>query len=279
MLTRKGGNFEYTNEGPEESRQLQAEGYAVLRDVFATEQLDELVRDVERVYRQYPPDRRGRGTEAERAPYRYEMFNRSAEAQAAIAHPRILSVIEPLLGEDCHVVANTCWRNPPGTGTPMGGPWHIDAGPHVPRPAGVAWDERIPYPIFAIGAHIFLKPCDLSSGPTGVIPKSHLSGAAPPGDRPFDGQLTCNGKGVVPLPAHAGDVALFASDVWHRRLPTLENDRGRFFLQCHYGRRDIAQRVRPTHEVNFVSREALERCRTPRERTLLGLHPELYYDG
>jgi alpha-D-xyloside xylohydrolase len=30
---------------------------------------------------------------------------------------------------------------------------------------------------------------------------------------------------------------------WHRRLPPLPGDAGRFFLQAHYGRRDIAQRI------------------------------------
>jgi hypothetical protein len=88
-----------------------------------------------------------------------------------------------------------------------------------------------------------------------------------------------NGVGVVPLVARAGDVAMFVSDVWHRRLPTLEGDSGRFFLQVHYGRRDLAQRVRSTAEVNHVSAEALARIRSDRERTLLGLHPNFFYDG
>ena len=45
--------------------------------------------------------------------FRYEMLNRCAAAQRTVGHPAILAVIEPLLGEDCHVIANTCWRNPP----------------------------------------------------------------------------------------------------------------------------------------------------------------------
>jgi hypothetical protein len=77
----------------------------------------------------------------------------------------------------------------------------------------------------------------------------------------------------------AGDVALFVSDLWHRRLPAKTDGPGRYFLQCHYGRRDIAQRLRPTAEVNQLSHEAISRALTERERTLIGLHPALFYDG
>ena len=101
------------------------------------------------------------------------MLNRSGRSQAAIGHPDILAAIEPLLGEDCHVIANTAWRNPPEFG---GGPWHCDAGPHVPRPAEVPWDERIPYPVFAIGVHLYLWDCPVECGPTAVVPGSHRSG-------------------------------------------------------------------------------------------------------
>jgi hypothetical protein len=91
--------------------------------------------------------------------------------------------------------------------------------------------------------------------------------------------LEWNGHGALPIVAKAGDVALFVSDVWHRRLPPGPGDPGRMFVQCHYGRRDIAQRLRPTSEVNHLSGEALTRARTPREQTLVGYHPLSFYDG
>ena len=81
------------------------------------------------------------------------------------------------------------------------------------------------------------------------------------------------------MTARAGDVALFVSDVWHRRMPCTEEDEGRFFLQAHYGRRDIAQRIRPTAQVNHVSDAALARITSDRERKLLGLHDNFFYDG
>jgi hypothetical protein len=212
--------------------------------------------------------------------FRYEIFNRSPLAQKAIAHADILASIDPLLGEDCHVIANTCWRNPPRDRNEHGGGfWHIDAGPHIPREPDIPWDERIPYPVFAIGAHIFLVDCPIESGPTGVIPGSHKSGMTPPKERVDDVTLTWNGVGVTPLTAQAGDVCLFVSDVWHRRLPSAEGDPGRYFLQAHYGRRDIAQRVRPTDVVNHLNEAAAARISSDREARLLGLHPRLFYDG
>jgi hypothetical protein len=268
-------------EAPTGSVQLQEEGYTLLECVFSPSELADLIDEIDAVYRDFPRDARAEGRPAEEDDdFRYEMFNRSPLAQRAIGHPEILATIEPLLGEDCHVIANTCWRNPPRDRNQHGGGfWHIDAGPHIPRDPSIPWDDRIPYPIFAIGAHIYLKDCPLESGPTGVIPGSHKSGMPPPPERYDDVTLTCNGIGAKPLVAAAGDVCLFVSDVWHRRMPTLPGDKGRYFLQAHYGRRDIAQRVRTTAAVNHVSEAAARRAGTDRERTLLGLHGPWFYDG
>ena len=283
MLERRGGYLQpRTRPAPAASRQLESEGYAVLQGVLTTDEITALRADLERVYRDYPADPRNPRLSAEdREDFRYEMFNRSSAARESIAHPRILEVIEPLLGEDCHVIANTCWRNPPRSRNQHGGgAWHIDAGPHVPRPEGIPWDDRIPYPVFAIGAHIYVQDCGLESGPTGVLPGSHRSGRFPPPDRLLDVTLAWEGRGVLPLVAHAGDVALFVSDVWHRRLPAGEGDQGRFFLQCHYGRRDIAQRVLTTSQASHVrSRTSDGTPLAERQATLLGLHRPFFYDG
>jgi hypothetical protein len=84
---------------------------------------------------------------------------------------------------------------------------------------------------------------------------------------------------VVPLIAEAGDAGLFVSDVWRRRMPTLDGDHGRFFLQVHFGRRDIAQRLPPTAERNQLTAEAIARAGSERERRVIGLHPAFFYDG
>lgn len=278
MLRRVGGYlFPRQDEVPEASRLLEQEGYAVLRGVLSPRQLEPVRNEIAGVYANSPRDGRAAVQDED---FRYEMFNKSPCAQKLAGRLEILEVIEPLLGEDCHIIANTCWRNPAGAEHRHGGGgWHIDAGPHIPRLPGTPWPAEIPYPVFAIGVHIFLEDCPIECGPTAVIPGSHTSGQPPPFDRRMDETLTCQGRGAVALTAAAGDIALFASDVWHRRLPARQGDNGRFFLQVHYARRDIAQRIKRTATVNHVDLAAVERIRSKRERRLLGLHPPGFYDG
>ncbi len=207
------------------------------------------------------------GTDRERDArneFRYGMLNRSPLAQKAIASRALLDAIEPLLGDDCHVIANTAWRNTPGH---QGGRWHVDAGPHVPRPENVAWPDAIPYPVFAINActSTSFRIARWRHGPTAVLPGSHRSGRLPPKGRDFDPKLTFDNKEPVScLPARAGDAILFVSDVWHRGTPAQEG-RGRFFLQCHYGRRDLAQR-HPHHCRSQPSVAGDDRARRDRAR-------------
>ena len=266
---------------PTASQKLEAEGYCLLPQLFSEHEVEALRRDIDRVFDTTPADGRAANrSAAEDNMFRYEMFNRSEVCQTAVGKQALLEVIEPLLGEDCHIIANTAWRNEAGfVADHGGGGWHIDAGPHIPLAEGVQWPADIPHPVFAIGVHIYLQDCRIEDGPTGVIPGSHLSGQFPPPDRNKDDALTWQGRGVVPLLAQAGDVGLFVSDVWHRRMPTLESDHGRYFLQVHYGRRDIAQRIKPTASVNHVSPEAMQRIKSRRERQLLGLHKNFFYDG
>jgi len=257
---------------PAASRELEADGCTVLRGVFTPAEVAELRREIDAVFDATEPER----SRTDSTEFRYEMLNRSAAAQAAVGHPRILEVIEPLLGEDCHVIANTAWRNPPEF---PGGPWHSDAGPHVPRPEGVPWDDRIPYPVFAVGAHLLLQDCTIDDGPTMVVPGSHRSGRLAPFDRIPDPDLPYDGRPPVLLTGAAGDVSLFVSDCWHAGKPAGPGGRGRYFLQAHYGRRDIAQRIRTTDVVNQLSDDAIARADTPRARELVGLHPPSFYDG
>lgn len=261
----------YDGAAPAESESLERDGYAVLRGVFAPDQVKLLREDIDRVFDEYPPER----YRDDKAEYRYEMLNRSAACQTAVGNPRILAVIEPLLGDDCHVISNTAWRNPPEFG---GGPWHCDAGPHIPRAEHVEWDDRIPYPVFAIGAHILLRDCRLEDGPTAIVPGSHRSGRLPPFERIADEDLSYDGRPPVVMEGEAGDVSLFVSDAWHRGLPA-RGGGGRYFLQVHYGRRDIAQRLRPAGETHQLTPEAIERAGSDRARSLVGLHPPFFYDA
>jgi ectoine hydroxylase-related dioxygenase (phytanoyl-CoA dioxygenase family) len=272
MLKRVYGNLRVLRDPVSEAAvHLEREGYAHIRNVLNAEEIAALAAEMTEVFESTPADR----AHDERGEFRHGMFNRSPLAQKAIASRALLDAIEPLLGDDCHVIANTAWRNVAGH---QGGRWHIDAGPHVPRDEGVEWPDAIPYPVFAIGVHIFVEDCPMEAGPTAVLPGSHRSGRVPPHQRAFDMTLSYKNRSAVFLPAKAGDAILFVSDIWHRGTPAVEGMR-RFFLQCHYGRRDLAQRVFTTEDVSHTTPEAAERATTERERKLIGLHPMGFYDA
>jgi hypothetical protein len=275
MIERVFGNLIIREEAvPEASHDLEQVGYTLIPDVFSPAEVEQLRAEIDDVFAKEPardPD------SADGSEYRFGMFNRSPAALAAISHPRILEVTEPLLGDDCHVIANTAWRNPP---TFEGQMWHTDAGPHVPRPEGVPWDDRIPYPIFVIGCHILLTRVSPAEGATAVVPRSHRSGQPVPLSGFYDPNLSLDGEAPVLLGGEPGDVLLFVSDLWHRGMPAdPATSAGREFLQVHYGRRDIAQRVKRTTEVNHVDPTIAELITDQRIRQLLGLHPGHFYDG
>lgn len=260
---------------------LEQEGHAFIPGAFSEETISALRSEISEVYERVPPDRRKNCLEPERgAMFRYEMFNRSARCQEILSRREILDAVEPVLGDDCHVIACTAWRNPPGSEhAPYGQEWHVDGGPHVVRPEGVQWPSEIPYPVFVITTHIYLDPCRIEDGPTAVLPGSHRSGRLPPHERRWDLDLTYEGQSGLAHVAKPGDVGFFVSDSWHRRLPPQENGQGRFFLQVIYGRREIAQRVFPGEVLNPANEAALERAKTSRQRQLLGIHEQGFYDG
>jgi Phytanoyl-CoA dioxygenase (PhyH) len=274
-------NYPWSGPVPSATRELEDLGHTILRGTFPAAEVAALREEILAVYQRVPAEMRDSAITPEvGAMYRYQMFNHSARCQAAIAHPAILAAIEPLLGGDCHVIAATAWRNPPGNAlTPNGLQWHIDGGPHVPRAEGVPWPDAIPYPIFVIAAHIQLQDIGPDDGPTACIPGSHRSGRVPPFERRWDLDLQCDGRSAVRHEVAAGDVDLRVSDVWHRRWPPTAQARGRFFLQVNYARRDIAQRVLPCEQLNCVSPAAQARLRSDRERRLFGLHRQGYFDA
>jgi ectoine hydroxylase-related dioxygenase (phytanoyl-CoA dioxygenase family) len=274
-------NVPYSGPAPEGTLELEREGHYVLRGEFKPREVEELRQEIEAVYRDVPPDLRDGRTSPDNAEmFRYEMFNRSALCQQVIARPNILAILEHLLGNNCHAISCTAWRNPSDPShAPNGQEWHIDSGPHVPFPPDVEWPDSIPFPIFVVATHIYLKDLRREDGPTAVVPGSHRSGQVPPKEKEWDLDLQFRGRSTVHHEAKAGDVGFFVSDVWHRRLPPGPGSHGRFFLQTNYGRRDIAQRILPTSEAHHLRPEALERAVRYRHRLLVGLHPQSFYDG
>ncbi len=274
-------NRPFEGVAPFGTRCLEDNGHFLRSGVFTPDEVRALREEIEEVYRVVPPDwRLGSPTRAHAEQFRYEMFNRSPLAQRAICRREILELIEPLLGDDCHAISCTSWRNPPGPEhAPRGQEWHVDGGPYLARTPEQAWPSSIPYPIFVITTHIYLADVGPEDGPTAVLPGSHRSGCLPPQERMWDLDLDyCGFRGQSHL-ARAGDVSLFVSDTWHRRMPPGPNCKGRFFLQTAYARREVAQRILPTEKLNAVSDAARARAKSERDLQVLGIHRQVFYDG
>ncbi|MDF1800971.1 MAG: phytanoyl-CoA dioxygenase family protein [Planctomycetota bacterium] len=282
MITKR-DNYNRLHEGPAHpvAVSLERDGFALLRGVFSPAEVADLRSEILGIFESTPSDDRyycrgnDRGTM-----FRYEMFNRSARAQAALERRELLDGLEQVLGDDCHVIACTAWRNPADPShAPRGQEWHVDGGPHVVRPEGTVWPSDIPYPVFVVAAQVYLEPCRLEDGPTSVIPGSHMSGCLPPHHQRWDLDLSYAGRPCVAMVAEPGDVSFVVSDAWHRRLPPRPEGKGRFFLQINYGRREIAQRVLPSERMHPSTPEAVERAKSERARQLLGIHGAGFYDG
>ena len=208
--------------------------------------------EIDAVFDAYPPER----VRDDKDEFRYEMLNRSAACQARDRRTRGSSrSIEPLLGDDCHVIANTAWRNPPEF---TGGFWHCDAGPHVPAARGRAVGRSHPVPgVRGRRAHPACRTARCADGPTAVVP-----GQPPIG--PARAVRSHERRGPHVRRPAAGDVSRSTRATCRCSSPTRgtagcrhDGGRGRYFLQVHYGRRDIAQRMRTTDERQPVSPEAI----------------------
>jgi hypothetical protein len=274
-------NRPFLGHAPEGAQRIERDGHYLARGVFSPAQLARLRAEIAWVFRFFPPDwRPGSPTLEHASMFRYEMFNRSAACQEAIGSRRILDLIEPLLGDDCHAISCTAWRNPPGRDSaPDGMQWHVDGGPYIARPEGQEWPAHIAYPIFVITTQIYLQDVALADGPTAVLPGSHTSGRLPPHERRWDLDLDYKGRRAEVHLARAGDVTFFVSESWHRRMPTSAACKGRRFLQTAFGRREVAQRILPTERHNCASAAARARATSERQRQLLGIHAAGFYDS
>ena len=101
MIRRVFGHLVIREESaPGASADIEQLGYSRIPEVFAPAEVEQLRAELDDAFTVDPEQGRFGADSNE---YRYGMFNRSPASLAAISHPRILEVIEPLLGDDCHV--------------------------------------------------------------------------------------------------------------------------------------------------------------------------------
>jgi ectoine hydroxylase-related dioxygenase (phytanoyl-CoA dioxygenase family) len=251
---------------PELLAQFNRDGFLVLPDVLSPAEVTTLQAGLERVFSQYSP-------EAEiyhmQDIWRPKMFEHGEEFEALIDHPGIADFAEAVLGNDCHMIAETGLKTSPGKTITF---WHVDDAVRFPLPDGVKLDPRIVLPTYVINMNYYLCDVDEELGPTQFIPGSHRAGRAMrPEDNDASGNPTWEGRGMVSSTGKAGTLVLWNDQTWHRGGPNVSNGRIRWVIQTPFARRWVSLRYWP--HVNYHLPEAVIARANPRRKRLLGFHP------
>jgi len=178
----------------------------------------------------------------------------------------IISLMETLLGADCHLISNNVIRNRPGEAIAN---YHVDERLLFPLPESVErFDSRMTIPTFLLNVQIPLTDIEADEyGPTQYVPGSHYSGRHPndKSDPVWEGK---RGQSIF---CKAGDIYLQDGQVWHRGAPNASN-RTRYLLQMSFGTRMIAQRFYPF--INYQMPKHVWDGASDRLRRVLGEHPK-----
>ncbi len=197
------------------------------------------------------------------------LFETDPVFEQMLTREPIISLVEDILGPDCHLVAQNIVRNARGQAIDN---FHVDDVLIFPTPDDVPrHDARLTMPVHILTVQILLTDVDsMEHGPTQFIPGSHYSGKQP-NDRK---DASFEGRGPVSLYGKAGDIYLHNGQAWHRGAPNT-SDRVRYLLQMAFSKRWVSQRFYP-----FVNYElppgVLERA-DERRRRVLGLHAKGAY--
>ncbi len=167
-------------------------------------------------------------------------------AEWGLLHPRILDVLEAIIGPDVLALQTMLFHNPPGTG---GQGWHQDSY------------YITTYPDTLIGAWLALEPAVEENGCLWVVPGSHCDPIYPPVNNAhghvhaanaFDDlheienashlddevntltQVVRKYPPPIPVLMEAGDVLFFEGHLLHRSYPNRTVDRWRRAFVCHY---------------------------------------------
>ena len=181
----------------------------------------------------------------------------------------VISLMEALLGPQCHIIANNLVRNKPGVAIDS---FHVDDVLWLPLPPEIPrFDARMTMPNYIVNAHFPLTdvPSD-EYGPTQVVPGSHYSGR----NHNDPKNPTWEGRGPVSMLARAGDMYLQHPQAWHRGAPNT-SDRVRYLYQQAWGMRFISQRFHPF--LNYRMPEHVLEGADERTLRVLGKHPRGAY--
>lgn len=237
------------------------DGYLVLRDVFALDEIDALRKAGERAERRWLDDPQRIGSDR---PYlrRVEPLIEYDDAFLQLLdHDAFFPVLSELLGSSIAMIDTSYFITPPGQGWGDTSDWHIDEALTGPMGAPIPLMVKVSVPLDGIR--------DVDDGPTAVVPGSHLTSYndhRPSPDDPRDMPEK------VPILMSSGDALVFHGRVYHAAMPNV-GDRTRRVLQYNYGH--IWMKPWPGYEPSDRLRG---RARNAVQRQLLHVSEHHYQD-
>jgi ectoine hydroxylase-related dioxygenase (phytanoyl-CoA dioxygenase family) len=176
----------------------------------------------------------------------------------------IIGLMESLLGDDCHLIAQNAMRNAPGQAIDM---FHVDDSLLLPIGEGMErHDARLTMPVLIINVMFPLTEIpSIEYGPTQYVPGSHYSGR-----HPDDLQApNFEGRAPVSIFCRPGDMYFFNNQGWHRGAPNTST-RTRTIFGMVFGRRCMAQRFYPY--MNYQLPQHIIDHADERRKRVLGFH-------
>ena len=239
----------------QQRKQLDEQGYWIFKGLLSRMQVDAILARLEELW-SVEGDHAGEENYIEPGVRRLaNLANKGEMFQRLYAHPRVLEVVEAVMGPDMRAAMVNARDVLPRTGVRM--PFHMDSD------KGRVRDET---GYSAATAIWMLDEFTVSNGATAFVPGSHLLGKTP---KEVLADLNDSHPQEIVVTGQPGDVLVFNGHCWHAGRPNETEDHRRAVL-IHYLRADVP---RPQNR-----RQHLEQSQAaglaPRERVLLGLDDE-----
>ena len=252
----------------EEYKTFRRQGFLAVRELVAPEEVEELRRHTEDLMQGSLPEQQARMAERdpakdggvtvqaleappehlsplEKAQYflRIHMLHRKLELhERYMLHPRVLDVLEALIGPDILAMQTMLFLKPPGK---PGQGWHQDSYyiPTFPDSLCGAWiavddcDELNGAMWFAAGSNVepvYPPRSGYGYGDRELHDISYVGGVSDPNDEKNDLAKVAGKYPQLLVAAKAGDVVFFGGHVLHRSKSNFTTDRFRRAFVSHY---------------------------------------------
>ena len=236
----------------QQRRQLDEQGYLIFKQVLSPAEIENILARLEDLWAT-EGDLAGEENYIEVGVRRLaNLANKGEIFRGLYAHPRVLEVIEAVMGPEIRASMVNARDVPPRTGVRMS--FHMDSD------KGRVRDEK---GYGAATAIWMLDEFSLANGATAFLPGSHLLGKSP---REVLPDLKASHPEEIVIEGQPGDVLVFNGHCWHAGRPN-ETDGHRRAVLVHYLRADVPRPENRRQHLDSDRAAAL----SPRERELLGL--------